>query len=113
LTKTTDPEEIYNAILTCMNDDFYFNDLVNKAVLMKLQLKKNAKQYYPNPVKFNVKEIKILRLLAEDKTTEEISKEVYLSPRTIETIRQNMKTKAGVKTIGGLVMYGMKNRLID
>jgi DNA-binding NarL/FixJ family response regulator len=113
LTKTTDPEEIYNAILTCMNDDFYFNDLVNKAVLMKLQLKKNAKQYYPNPVKFNEKELKILKLLAEDKTTEEISKEVYLSPRTIETIRQNMKTKAGVKTIGGLVMYGMKNRLID
>jgi len=113
LTKTTDPEEIYNAILTCMNDDFYFNDLVNKAVLMKLQLKKNAKQYYPNLVKFNEKEIKILRLLAEDKTTDEISKEVYLSPRTIETIRQNMKTKAGVKTIGGLVMYGMKNRLID
>src|SRR5690348_17916980 len=27
LTKTTDPEEIYQAILTCMNDDFYFNDL--------------------------------------------------------------------------------------
>src|SRR6476646_9410088 len=26
LTKTTDPEEIYQAILTCMNDDFYFND---------------------------------------------------------------------------------------
>jgi DNA-binding NarL/FixJ family response regulator len=113
LTKTTDPAEIYDAILTCMNDDFYFNDLVNKAVLMKLQHKKNAKQYYPNPVKFNEKELKILKLLAEDKTTEEISKEVYLSPRTIETIRQNMKTKAGVKTIGGLVMYGMKNKLID
>ena len=32
LTKTTDPEEIYEAILTCMNDDFYFNELVNKAV---------------------------------------------------------------------------------
>ena len=24
LTKTTDPDEIYQAILTCMNDDFYF-----------------------------------------------------------------------------------------
>ncbi|HVG41193.1 MAG TPA: response regulator transcription factor, partial [Chitinophagaceae bacterium] len=32
LTKTTEPDEIYQAILTCMNDDFYFNDLVNKAV---------------------------------------------------------------------------------
>jgi DNA-binding NarL/FixJ family response regulator len=113
LTKTTDPDEIYQAILTCMNDDFYFNDLVNKAVLMKLQHKKTSKQYYPNPVKFNEKELKILKLLAEDKTTEEISKDVYLSPRTIETIRQNMKTKAGVKTIAGLVMYGMRNKLID
>ena len=37
LTKTTDPDEIYQAILTCMNDDFYFNDVVTKAVLLNLQ----------------------------------------------------------------------------
>jgi DNA-binding CsgD family transcriptional regulator len=52
-------------------------------------------------------------LLAEDKTTEEMSKEIFLSPRTIETIRQNMKTKVGVKTIAGLIMYGMRNKLIE
>jgi len=113
LTKTTDPEEIYNAILTCMNDDFYFNDLLNKAVMLKLQQKKTARQYYPTPTKFTEKEVNILKLIAQDKTTEEISKEVYLSPRTIETIRQNMKTKVGVKTIAGLIMYGMRNKLID
>jgi ABC-type phosphate transport system ATPase subunit/DNA-binding CsgD family transcriptional regulator len=113
LTKTTDPEEIYNAILTCMNDDFYFNDLLNKAVLMKLQQKKTTRQFYPKAVKFTEKEISILRLIAQDKTTEEISKEVFLSPRTIETIRQNMKTKVGVKTIAGLIMYGTRNKLID
>lgn len=113
LTKTTDPEEIYKAILSCMNDDFYFNDLVNKAVLSKLQTKKAVRQFYPNPIKFSEKEVKILKLLAEDKTTEEISKEVFLSPRTIETIRQNMKSKVGAKTIAGLIMYGMRNKIID
>jgi DNA-binding NarL/FixJ family response regulator len=113
LTKTTDPDEIYQAILTCMNDDFYFNDLVNKAVLLKLQHKKTVKQFYPNPVKFSEKELKILKCIAEDKTTEEISKEVFLSPRTIETIRQNMKQKVGAKTIAGLVMYAMRNKLLD
>ncbi len=113
LTKNTDPEEIYNAILTCMNDDFYFNDLVNKAVLMKLQHKRQIKQYYPNPVTFSEKELRILKLIADDKTTEEISKEVFLSPRTIETVRQNMKSKVGARTIAGLVMYGMRNRLIN
>lgn len=113
LTKNTDPEEIYNAILTCMNDDFYFNELVNKAVLLKLQHKRQIKQYYPNPVTFSEKELRILKLIAEDKTTEEISKEVFLSPRTIETVRQNMKSKVGARTIAGLVMYGMRNRLIN
>lgn len=115
LTKTTDPEEIYNAILTCMNDDFYFNDLVNQAVMGKLLQKKNVRQHYgANPsVTFNEKELKILQLLAEDKTTDEISKTIFLSPRTIETIRQNMKQKVNAKTIGGLIMYGMRHKLIE
>jgi DNA-binding NarL/FixJ family response regulator len=113
LTKTTDPEEIYQAILTCMNDDFYFNDLVNKAVLLKLQHKKAVKQFYPNPIKFSEKEINILKCIAADKTTEEISKEVFLSPRTIETIRQQMKQKVGAKTIAGLVMYATRNKLLE
>lgn len=113
LTKTTDPDEIYQAILTCMNDDFYFNDLVNKAVLLKLQHKKTVRQFYPTPAKFNEKELRILKCIAEDKTTDEISKEVFLSPRTIETIRQKMKEKAGVKTIAGLIMYGMRNKLLE
>ena len=80
LTKTTDPEEIYEAILTCMNDDFYFNELVNKAVMGRLMQKKQVRQIYGSntPVSFSEKEIKILQLLAEDKTTEEISKEVFL-----------------------------------
>jgi DNA-binding NarL/FixJ family response regulator len=115
LTKTTDPEEIYEAILTCMNDDFYFNELVNKAIMGKLLQKKNVRQHYgtTTTVNFNEKEIKILQLLAQDKTTEEISKTIFLSPRTIETIRQNMKTKVNAKTIGGLIMYGMRNKLIE
>ncbi|HML58617.1 MAG TPA: response regulator transcription factor [Ferruginibacter sp.] len=115
LTKTTDPEEIYSAILTCMNDDFYFNELVNSVVMGKLMQKKNVRQHYGanTPVTFSEKEIKILQLLAEDKTTDEISKIVFLSPRTIETIRQNMKTKVNAKTIGGLIMYAMRNKLIE
>lgn len=115
LTKTTDPDEIYEAILTCMNEDFYFNELVNKAVMGKLMQKKNVRQHYGTvtPVSFNEKEVKILQLLAEDKTTEEISKIVFLSPRTIETIRQNMKAKVNAKTIGGLIMYGMRNKIIE
>ncbi|HEV8083346.1 MAG TPA: response regulator transcription factor [Chitinophagaceae bacterium] len=115
LTKTTDPDEIYEAILTCMNEDFYFNQLVNNAVMGKLMQKKNVRQHYGShiPITFSEKELKILQLLAEDKTTEDISKIIFLSPRTIETIRQTMKNKVGAKTIGGLITYGMRNKMIE
>lgn len=115
LTKTTDPDEIYHAIHTCMNDDFYFNQLVNNAVMGRLLHKKKAGHHFGTriPISFSEKEVKILQLLGDDKTTDEISKIVFLSPRTIETIRQNMKTKVGAKTIGGLLAYGMRNKIIE
>lgn len=113
LTKTTDADEIYKAVITCMNDDFYFNDLVNSAVLLKLQHKRAVRKFYTPSIKFNEKELKILKLISEDKTTEEISENVFLSPRTVETIRQNMKSKVGAKTIAGLLMYGLRNNLLS
>lgn len=113
LTKTVDADEIYKAIVTCINNDFYFNDLVNSAVLLKLQHKKGTRKIFLTGVKFNEKEMKILKLISEDKTTEEISEEIFLSPRTVESIRQAMKTKVGAKTAAGLLMYGLRNNLID
>jgi DNA-binding NarL/FixJ family response regulator len=115
LTKTTDPNEIYQAIVTCVSDEFYFNDLVNKAVMGKLIQKKNLRQNTvgETAVSFSEKEVKIIQLLAEDMTTEDISKIIFLSPRTIETIRQNLKNKANVKTIAGLVMYAMRKGVIE
>ncbi len=114
LTKTSDPNEIYTAIVTCINEDYYFNDLVNQSVLLKLQSKRSTpRKFVPEVAKFSEKELNILKLICEDKTTDEISEAVFLSPRTIETIRQNMKAKAGVKTIAGLVMYCSRNRLIE
>ena len=112
LTKTTDADEIYKAVITCIKEEFYFNDLVNAAVLLKLQHKKATRNFNPT-VKFSEKELKILKLISEDKTTEEISENVFLSPRTVETIRQNMKSKVGAKTIAGLLMYGMRNNLLS
>jgi DNA-binding NarL/FixJ family response regulator len=113
LTKTADAEEIYQAIMSCVNNEYFFNDLVNSAVLLNLQRRKLNKKYVSNGTVFNEKELKMLKSISEDKTTEEISEELYLSPRTVESIRQQMKTKAGVKTVAGLLMYAIKRNLIE
>lgn len=63
-------------------------------------------------VTFTPKEIEFLSLLCKDMTTTEIAKEMFLSNRSIEAIRIEVKNKAGVKSVGALVYYAVKNKII-
>lgn len=112
LTKDSDPEVIYQAIVTCFNDEFYFNDLTNKALLTGLRNKKPPEPE-PEEVNLNEKEVTILRLMCEEKSTKEIADMVDLSPRTVEAIRDRLKSKTGAKSMAGLVMYAIKAGIVQ
>ena len=114
LTKTSDSEIIYEAIKTCHEHEFYFNSLTNKALL------NNLRQKIPSSIKLQQedatltdKEITVLRLMCEEKSTREIAEAVELSPRTIEAIRDKLKMKTGAKSTAGLIMFAVKNKLLD
>src|ERR671913_2450391 len=104
LTKDSDSEMIYQAIRTCYEQEFFFNDLTNKALLNCLRMKNPQEMATPD-VQLSDKEITILKLMWEEKSTKEIADMVDLSPRTVEAIRDKLKTKTGVKSMAGLVMY--------
>jgi DNA-binding NarL/FixJ family response regulator len=115
LTKTSDSEIIYEAIKTCYEQEYYFNSLTNKALLNNLKQKNT-----PAPLalagseaQLNEKETTILRLMCEEKSTKEIADIVELSPRTVEAIRDRLKVKTGSKTTAGLIMYAVKNKIIE
>ena len=112
LTKESDSETIYHAIRTCFEQEFFFNDLTNKALLNGLRMKKPAEASMPE-VNLNEKEVTILRLMCEEKSTKEIADIVDLSPRTVEAIRDKLKTKTGVKSMAGLVMYAVKAGIVE
>lgn len=108
LTKNSDPDIIYHAIKTCYEQEYYFNDLTNKALLSGLRTKSN------DPVKqednqLSEKEIRVLKLMCEEKTTKEIADIVEISPRTVEAIRDKLKIKIGAKSMAGLVIYAVKH----
>ena len=112
LTKESDSETIYQAIRTCFEQEFFFNDLTNKALLNGLRTKKPAETSMPE-VHLTDKEITILKLMCEEKSTKEIADMVDLSPRTVEAIRDKLKTKTGVKSMAGLVMYALKAGIVE
>ena len=115
LTKTSDSEIIYEAIRTCYDQEYYFNAMTNKALLHNLRNKtvSTTQKTVSEDVKLNDKEIMILRLMCEEKSTREIAEAVDLSPRTVEAIRDKLKTKTGTKSTAGLIMYAVKNKLLS
>jgi len=115
LTKTSDSEIIYEAIKTCFDQEYYFNTLTNKALLSNLKQRNLpvSQKLAQEEARLNDKEITILKLMCEEKSTKEIAEMVELSPRTVEAIRDKLKVKTGAKSTAGLIMYAVKHKLID
>lgn len=111
LTKESGSEMIYDAIKAVYEQDFFFNDLTNKALLSGLRTKRAA-EVTQQDVQLTDKETAVLKLMCEEKSTKEIAELVELSPRTVEAIRDKLKTKTGAKSMAGLVMYAIRAGLV-
>jgi len=113
LLKNAEPEEIKTAITTAYENGYYFNDYVNKALLKRVVHKNQLKPVFNNNIELTNREIEVLKLICNEQTANEISKLIFLSPRTVEGIRTKLLEKIGVKNTAGLVMYAVKNRLVE
>lgn len=112
LLKNAEPEEIRRALYAVCNNEYYFNDLVNKALLKKLIIKGNVKPSFNQQIEFTERELEVLKLICNEKTATEIGQEIFLSHRSVEGIRQRLIEKVGVRNTAGLVMYAVKNGII-
>ena len=54
----------------------------------------------------------MLRLLALGHTNSEIAKQLYISPRTVETHRANLQSKLGLSGRPELVRYALEHGVI-
>lgn len=111
LLKNSEPDEIRKAIHAVAENGYYFNDLVNKALLKKLVLRNNIKPSFNENVELTEREMEVLKLICEEKTAAEIAKIIFLSPRSVEGIRQRLIEKIGVRNTAGLVMFAAKNNI--
>jgi DNA-binding NarL/FixJ family response regulator len=112
LLKDADSDEIRKAIYAVHETGYYFNDLVNKALLRKLVIRGNVKPNFRKEIEFTERELQVLHLICEEKTNTEIGQSIFLSPRSVEGIRQRLIEKAGVRNTAGLVIFAVKNGIV-
>jgi DNA-binding NarL/FixJ family response regulator len=113
LTKNSDSETIYEAIKTVHTKEFFFNEYTNKALLTGLRTKRMMDASLPEEAELTDKEIHVLKLMCDEKSTKEIADIVEISPRTVEAVRERLKLKTGAKSTAGLILYAVKHGIVE
>lgn len=91
---------------------YYHSEEISKALVKGIQ-KRNQQALLTKTNSLSHREIEVMKLLCEQYTNREIAEILKLSPRTIDTYRENLFIKTGAKNIVGIVRYAINNHLID
>jgi len=106
ILKNTGKKELMEAIEAVCSGQSYFSNEVTKTIMLGLQNKpKQANNTME--VELTEREIDVLRLIAQEMTTNEIGEKLFISKHTVETHRKNLISKLNVRNVVGLVKYAM------
>ncbi len=115
LLKNEEPHILEQAIKAVVQKGFYFNDYVSSALLTGVQQATQIQKKPKDSLKIPLtrREVEILKLICKEYTSSEIASQLYISPRTVEGHRKSLLAKTGVRNIAGLVLFAMKNQLLE
>lgn len=106
--KNAEKEELLEAIQTIVKGEKYFSPEIKKAYTDTMFSNKKS-----NEVELTKREKEVLKLIAEEFTTQEIAEKLFLSKHTIESYRKNLISKLQVKNLAGLTKHAIKIGLLD
>jgi|SRR5690554_539264 len=110
--KNASQKEVIKAIKAVYNGKKYVDEEVNEILINSLT--KSAKQKISNSFpKLSRREKDVLRLIMNEKTTQEIAEKLNISFGTVETHRRNMLIKTGARNTVGLVKLVFEYNLLD
>ena len=111
VSKADDPDELIRAITSLSEHRIYRNKLFTDLMYLNKQ-HNNRINNSGAIVLLSEREREIIKLLWQEKSNKEIAEQLFLSIRSIEKIRQDMKDKLGVKSTIGLLKYAISKRII-
>jgi DNA-binding NarL/FixJ family response regulator len=110
LLKNTDPSELKEALDSVMNKNVYLSEFVSGKLVSGLHQEKETGE---KEIVLHEKEREFLRWTCSELSYKDIAEKMYLSPRTIDDYRQSLFTKLKVHSRVGLVMYAIKNGIVE
>lgn len=114
LLKDCGKEEILEAIrMTHKGAQFFCGKVLNMMVQDEKSVSAQAQGISCDGVKLSSREVEIIQLVAKGLSNKEIADQLFLSVHTITTHRKNIMSKLGVNNTAGLVMFAIRENLVE
>jgi len=107
--KSSGINELENAIVKVANGSSFFSEELLRYVLNNIDSNGNADKV---PV-FKEEEIKILQLLSQNQSDEDIAKILALKVTSIQNLRKSLMSKTGTNNTTALILYALSNKIVS
>jgi len=106
------PENVKSHFTACLNLDDGKFELLEE---FKAILGKRIKNIKEEKIKTGIsgREKTIIKEVVSGLTNQEIANKLFLSIHTVTTHRKNITNKLGIKTVSGLTVYAILNKIVD
>jgi DNA-binding NarL/FixJ family response regulator len=102
--------EILNCIASVANAEPYVSPSLSGFLLRRRNRAETLATRNPTLTDLTTAERRILKAIAQKKTTREIASELFVSPRTVESHRANISTKLCIKGANSLLQFALEHR---
>lgn len=110
LLKDTDKTELEEAIQKLYNGLPYYSEKVLKLITGE----KSPNGFSGNElVQLSNREIEVLKLIAQEYSTNEIAEKLFVSVNTVESHRKSLIKKLDAKNVVGLIKFAMRHKLAE
>jgi DNA-binding NarL/FixJ family response regulator len=103
-------EELVRAVRAVASGQTFISATLSRMLVQRRERNDALRRDKPGLDSFTPTERRILRLIAEDKTSKEIAEVLGCAARTVETHRQNMSNKLGLSGSHSLLKFAYDNK---
>ncbi|MDR3713697.1 MAG: response regulator transcription factor [Puia sp.] len=113
VVKSEDDGEFHKAVTYLLQGKDYFCKEARNHIINRISFGEDQVRLMVANTGFSAKEIEIIRLVCQQKTAREISRQVFLSERTVEQYRSNINKRIGSRNIAGIIKFALRYGIID
>lgn len=111
--KSSVSDELLQAVRTVASGKTYFSDPISEIVAESAINPRSALPDGDPLSSLSPREKEILQLIAEEYTSAEIGKMLFITEKTVEKHRTNLMEKLNARNLAGLVRLAIKYHLVD